>query len=164
MLERGPLNTGGFPKPSIKHWVVTPIGENAKAVSRPGGTDVDAYQVKNHAIQDICNKQQFGSGDRHYLGVQWTLWDGQLIITMLITVTVLHETLRIEVTGHALGPVNSLFTTKPEAPRSRSPSRSGSGRPARSSSRWSTPTRWYASRSARPSPGIRRCSTGSAAR
>ena len=116
MLERGPLNTGGFPAPSIKHWVVTPIGENAKAVARPGGTDVDAYTVKSHAIQDICNKQQFGSGDRHYLGCQWTLWDGQLVITMLITVTVLHETLRIEVTGHALGPVHSLFTTKPEAP------------------------------------------------
>ncbi|MGW7253174.1 hypothetical protein [Streptomyces sp. NPDC054834] len=116
MLERGPLNTGGFPKPSIRHWIVTPTGENAKAVSRPEGTDVDAYQVKSHAIQDICNKQQFGSGDRHYLGVQWTLWDGQLIITMLITVTVLHETLRIEVTGHALGPVHSLFTSKPEAP------------------------------------------------
>ncbi|MFB7086377.1 hypothetical protein [Streptomyces sp. NPDC056296] len=116
MLERGPLNTGGFTKPSIRHWVVTPIGENAKAVSRPEGTDVEAYQVKSHAIQDICNKQQFGAGDRHYLGVQWTLWDGQLVITMLITVTVLHETLRIEVTGHALGPVNPLFTTKPEAP------------------------------------------------
>ncbi|MGW3414687.1 hypothetical protein [Streptomyces sp. NPDC000888] len=116
MLERGPLNTGGFTKPTIKHWIVTPIGENAKAVSRPGGTDVDAYTIKTHAIQDICNKQQFGSGDRHYLGVQWTLWDGQLVITMLITVTVLHETLRIEVTGHALGPVNPLFTSKPEAP------------------------------------------------
>jgi hypothetical protein len=116
MLERGPLNTGGFPKPSIRHWIVTPIAEGAKAVSRPEGTDVEAYQVKSHAIQDICNKQQFGSGDRHYLGVQWTLWDGQLIITMLITVTVLHETLRIEVTGHALGPVNGLFTSKPEAP------------------------------------------------
>ncbi|MGW2636745.1 hypothetical protein [Streptomyces sp. NPDC001348] len=116
MLERGPLNTGGFPKASIRHWIVTPIGENATAVSRPEGTDVEAYQVKSHAIQDICNKQQFGSGDRHYLGVQWTLWDGQLIITMLITVTVLHETLRIEVTGHALGPVHSLFTSKPEAP------------------------------------------------
>ncbi|MGW6909588.1 MULTISPECIES: hypothetical protein [unclassified Streptomyces] len=116
MLERGPLNTGGFPKPSIRHWVVTPIAEGAKAVSRPEGTDVEAYQVKSHAIQDICNKQQFGSGDRHYLGVQWTLWDGQLIITMLITVTVLHETLRIEVTGHALGPVNGLFQEKPEAP------------------------------------------------
>ncbi|MFC9909404.1 hypothetical protein [Streptomyces sp. NPDC059862] len=115
MLERGPLNTGGFTKPSIRHWIVTPIGENAKEVSRPEGTDVDAYQVKSHAIQDICNKQQFGSGDRHYLGVQWTLWDGQLVITMLITVTVLYETLRIEVTGHALGPVHALFTSKPAA-------------------------------------------------
>ncbi|MBT3166603.1 hypothetical protein HTV80_26400 [Streptomyces sp. Vc74B-19] len=115
MLERGPLNTGGFPKPSIRHWIVTPVGENATAVSRPEGTDVEAYQVKQHAIQEICNKQQFGAGDRHYLGVQWTLWDGQLVITMLITVTVLHETLRIEVTGHALGPVHSLFTTKPAA-------------------------------------------------
>lgn len=116
MLERGPLNTGGFPKPSIKHWIVTPIGEKASAVSRPEGSDVEAFQVKPHAIQEICNKQQFGSGDRHYLGVQWTLWDGQLVITMLITVTVLHQTLRIEVTGHALGPVNPLFTAKPEAP------------------------------------------------
>ncbi|MBV2354460.1 hypothetical protein KUM39_08825 [Streptomyces sp. J2-1] len=116
LLERGPLNTGGFPRPSIKHWIVTPIGEGAKAVSRPEGTDVEAFQVKPHAVQEICNKQQFGSGDRHYLGVQWVLWDGQLILTMLITVTVLHETLRIEVTGHALGPVNSLFHAKPEAP------------------------------------------------
>ncbi|GAA3992976.1 hypothetical protein OG252_40685 [Streptomyces sp. NBC_01352] len=115
MLERNTLNTGGFPKASVRHWVVTPVGENAKAVSRPEGTDVDAYQIKTHAIQDICNKQQFGAGDRHYLGVQWTLWDGQLVITMMITVTVLHETLRIEVTGHALGPVHSLFTSKPEA-------------------------------------------------
>ncbi|MDQ0989839.1 hypothetical protein [Streptomyces sp. V3I7] len=115
MLERTPINTGGFPKPSITHWIVTPIGEKAKEVSRPSGTDVDAYTIKTHAIQDICNKQQFGSGDRHYLGVQWTLWDGQLVITMLITVTVLHDTLRIEVTGHALGPVHSLFTTKPAA-------------------------------------------------
>ncbi|HLL33987.1 MAG TPA: hypothetical protein VK545_08835 [Streptomyces sp.] len=116
MLERGPLNTGGFPAPSIRHWIVTPVGENAKAVARPEGTDVEAYQVKPHAIQEICNKQQFGAGDRHYLGVQWTLWDGQLVLTMLITVTVLHATLRIEVTGHALGPVNGLFTTKSEAP------------------------------------------------
>ncbi|TGB05656.1 hypothetical protein [Streptomyces sp. MZ04] len=114
MLERGPLHTGGFPAPSIKHWIVSPIGENAKAVARPGGTDVEAFQVRGHEIQRICNEQQFGSGDRHYLGVQFTLWDGQLVITMLITVTVLHETLRIEVTGHALGPVHSLFTSKPD--------------------------------------------------
>ncbi|MFE6161790.1 hypothetical protein ACFQ7F_23090 [Streptomyces sp. NPDC056486] len=114
LLERGPLHTGGFPTPSIKHWIVTPIGENAKAVARPSGTEVDAFQVRGHEIQRICNEQQFGGGDRHYLGCQFTLWDGQLVITMLITVTVLHETLRIEVTGHALGPVHSLFTSKPD--------------------------------------------------
>ncbi|MEV1069342.1 hypothetical protein [Streptomyces sp. NPDC050263] len=116
VLNRQSLKTGGFPPPTVRHWIVTPVGENAKAVSRPEGTNVEAYQVKPRAIEDICNNQQFGGGDRHYLGVQWPLWDGQLIITMLITVTVLHETLRIEVTGHALGPVNGLFTTKSEAP------------------------------------------------
>ncbi|MEU9059340.1 hypothetical protein AB0D13_10805 [Streptomyces sp. NPDC048430] len=115
MLERGPLNTGGFPTPSVKHWIVSPVGENADSVSRPEGEDVATFQIKPHEIQRICNHQQFGSGNRHYLGVQFTLWDGQLVITMLITVTVLHETLRIEVTGHALGPVHGLFLTKPEA-------------------------------------------------
>ncbi|MFF5898765.1 hypothetical protein ACFY8O_22990 [Streptomyces argenteolus] len=116
LLERGPLNTGGFPTPSVKHWIVSPVGENADSVSRPQGEDVATFQVKPHEIQRICNHQQFGSGDRHYLGVQFTLWEGQLVITMLISVTVLHETLRIEVTGHALGPVHGLFLTKPEAP------------------------------------------------
>ncbi|MFF2008886.1 hypothetical protein ACFVWY_07410 [Streptomyces sp. NPDC058195] len=116
MLERGPLNTGGFPTPSVTHWIVSPVGENADSVSRPAGEDVATFQVKPHEIQRICNHQQFGGGDRHYLGVQFVLWDGQLIITMMITVTVLHETLRIEVAGHALGPVHSLFTSKPSAP------------------------------------------------
>ncbi|MET9660934.1 hypothetical protein [Streptomyces sp. NPDC006510] len=115
VLERGPLNTGGFPTPSVTHWIVSPVGENADSVSRPDGEDVATFQVKPHEIQRICNHQQFGSGDRHYLGVQFTLWEGQLVITMMITVTVLHETLRIEVTGHALGPVHSLFTSKPAA-------------------------------------------------
>ncbi|MHC0428668.1 hypothetical protein ACX6XY_00595 [Streptomyces sp. O3] len=114
LIERGPLHTGGFPAPSIRHWIVSPVGENAKEVARPGGTEVESFQIKGHEIQRICNEQQFGSGDRHYLGVQFTLWDGQLVITMLITVTVLHQTLRIEVTGHALGPVHPLFTTKPK--------------------------------------------------
>ncbi|MFP3990104.1 hypothetical protein U9R90_22050 [Streptomyces sp. E11-3] len=114
LIERGPLHTGGFPVPSIRHWIVSPVGEKATEVARPGGTEVESFQIKGHEIQRICNEQQFGSGDRHYLGVQFTLWDGQLVITMLITVTVLHQTLRIEVTGHALGPVHPLFTTKPK--------------------------------------------------
>ncbi|MGW4202280.1 hypothetical protein [Streptomyces sp. NPDC004726] len=122
LLERGPLNSGGFPTPSVKHWIVSPVGEGAAAVSRPEGQDVEAFQIKPHEIQRICNHQQFSGGNRHYLGVQFTLWDGQLIITMMITVTVLHETLRIEVTGHALGPVHGLFTTK-SAPKTKTVSK-----------------------------------------
>lgn len=118
MLERGPLHTGGFPTPSIRHWVVSPIPEGAKAVSRPEGQEIESFQVRDFEIQRICNEQQFGSGNRHYLGVQFVLWDGQLVLTLLITVTVLHHTLRIEVTGHALGPVHPLFTTKP-SPKSK---------------------------------------------
>nr|WP_323377668.1 hypothetical protein [Streptomyces smaragdinus] len=116
LLERKPVHTGGFPAPSIRHWVVSPVGEKAGEVSRPSGTETDGFSIKDFEVQRICNDQQFGSGNRHYLGVQFVLWDGQLIITLLVTVTVLHQTLRIEVTGHALGPVHPLFTSKPSAP------------------------------------------------
>ncbi|MGW7100592.1 hypothetical protein [Streptomyces sp. NPDC054838] len=111
-LERGPLHTGGFPPASIQHWIVTPIGEGATEVARPTGEDVDTFLVKPHEITRICNEQQFSAGNRHYLGIQYPLWDGQLVITMLVTVTVLYKTLRVDVTAHALGPVHGLFTTK----------------------------------------------------
>ncbi|MFJ6938231.1 hypothetical protein [Streptomyces sp. NPDC101132] len=111
-LDRGPLHTGGFPAPSVKHWIVSPVGEGAKEVTRPSGEGADSFQITGQEITRICNEQQFGSGNRHYLGVQFTLWDGQLVLTMLVTVTVLYQTLRVEVTGHALGPVHGLFTTK----------------------------------------------------
>jgi hypothetical protein len=114
LLERGSLKTG-FPKPTVKHWIVSPVGEGADEVTRPEGDDIVHYQVKPHEIQRICNDQQFGAGNRHYLGVQFTLWDGNLVLTMMVTVTSLLHTLRIEVTGHALGPVHGLFTTKPKA-------------------------------------------------
>ncbi|CAM5326308.1 hypothetical protein SVIOM342S_07655 [Streptomyces violaceorubidus] len=164
MLERGPLQHGRLHQLMVRHWIVTPIGENADAVSRPEGTDVEAYQVKQHAVQEICDKQQFGAGDRHYLGVQWTLWHGELVITMLITVTVLHETLRIEVTGHALGPVYSLFTSKPAAKEKAVQksvkfweTRDGQAPAGRLATRWSGWPR------GRRSPGTRCCCTGWAA-
>lgn len=117
VLHRQRLKTGGFPEPQVRHWIVTHVGEGAKEVTRPEGTDVEAYQVKPRAVEDICNANQFDGGDRHYLGVQWPhLYNGDLVLTMMVTVTVLKETLRIEVTGHALGPVNGLFGSKPEAP------------------------------------------------
>ncbi|WP_030727200.1 hypothetical protein [Streptomyces sp. NRRL F-2890] len=115
MLERGPLHTGGFPTPSIKHWVVRHIGEGAGAISRPMGDTADSFGIDNLEVQRICNEQQFDSGDRHYLGVQFVLWDGELVLTMMITVTVLHHTLRIEVTGHALGPIHGFFRKGPDS-------------------------------------------------
>lgn len=103
-LERGPLHTGGFPPAAIQHWIVTPIGEGAAEVARPTGENVDAFLIKPHEITRICNEQQFSAGNRHYLGIQYPLWDGQLVINMLVTVTVLYKTLRVDVTAHALGP------------------------------------------------------------
>ncbi|UCM86832.1 hypothetical protein [Streptomyces marincola] len=116
MLERGPLHTGGFSPPSITHWVVRHVGEGASAVSRPEGPNAEGYSFSNLEVQRICNEQQFGSGDRHYLGVQFVLWDGELVVTMMITVTVLHHTLRIEVTAHALGPIHGFFRKGPDTP------------------------------------------------
>lgn len=113
MLERGPLHTGGFPKAAIRHWVVVPVGENADKIARPTGSEVEAFTVKDFEIQRICNEQQFGKGNRHYLGVQFVLWDGHLVLTLMVTVTVLAHTLRVEVTGYALGPVDGLFTSGP---------------------------------------------------
>lgn len=123
LLERQPIHTGGFPTPSIRNWIVSPIGEKAKEVKRPEGQEVEGFRIKDFEIQRICNEQQFGSGNRHYLGVQFVLWDGQLVLTLLITVTVLHHTLRIEVTGHALGPVHPMFFSKP-SPRTKEVSKS----------------------------------------
>jgi hypothetical protein len=123
MLERGPLHTGGFPRASIRHWVVVPISEGTAKIVRPTGTDVDAFSVKDFEIQRICNNQQFGKGNRHYLGIQFTLWDGNLVITLMVTVTVLAHTLRVEVTGHALGPVDGLFSSGP-SPKEKTVSKS----------------------------------------
>lgn len=114
-LDRGPLNSGGFPSPSVKDWVVVHVGEGADSISRPSGAEVDGYSIKDFEVQRICNENQFDKGNRHYLGVQFVLWDGQLVLNLLTTVTVLHSTLRVEVTAHTLGPVAGAFGGKPSA-------------------------------------------------
>ncbi|KAB8162579.1 hypothetical protein FH609_022710 [Streptomyces sp. 3MP-14] len=114
LLERGPLHTGGFTAPTITHWVVRHVGEGAGEVARPEGPNADGFRFSNIEVQRICNEQQYSAGDRHYLGVQFVLWDGELVITMMITVTVLHHTLRIEVSGYALGPLHGFFGEKPK--------------------------------------------------
>ena len=121
-----------------------PIGEGAKEVSRPerhGRRGLPDQGPRDTATSATSSSSAAATGTTW--ACSSTLWDGQLVITMLITVTVLHETLRIEVTGHALGPVHSLFTSKPaakdEGGRTR---RVRFWETRRSSCRWSTPTRW----------------------
>jgi hypothetical protein len=92
------------------------VGEGAGEVSRPDGQGADGFRFGTSEVQRICNEQQYDSGDRHYVGVQFVLWDGELVVTMMISVTVLHHTLRIEVTGHALGPVHGWFRKGPSTP------------------------------------------------
>jgi hypothetical protein len=115
MLERTPLHTGGFTKPSIRHWVVVPTGSGATSITRPSGAEVDGYSVRDFEVQRICNEQQFGKGSRHYLGIQFVLYDGNLVITFMVNVSVLASTLRAEVSGYALGPIDGLFTSGPPA-------------------------------------------------
>lgn len=113
LLERTPLHTGGFPRPSIVHWIVRDIGPGATEVSRPSGEGADGFSVGSVDVQRICNEQQYDSDERHYLGVQFVLRGGSLVVTVMITVTVLHYTLRIEVTGYSLGPLHGFFYEGP---------------------------------------------------
>lgn len=115
-LGRSAVAEGGIPGVRVDHWVLLPIGEGADEIARPSGPDMDGHRMRQVAVADLANKQTFGEGPRHYLGAQFVLWNGQLIVTLMANVSVLHDTLRIEVTGHALGPLPALFGTKAKPP------------------------------------------------
>jgi hypothetical protein len=116
LLTRSPLAEGGIPSVQVEHWIISAIGEGADEISRPVGPDMDGTRMRAHAVQNIANRQIFGNGPRHYLGTQFVLWEGQLVVTLNTTVTALGPSLRVEVTGHALGPLPALFTKKPKPP------------------------------------------------
>jgi len=123
-LKRDVIPNSGIPHPIVRHWVVFPVGEGADELSRPTGPEMDGPRMRDVNVQEICNNQTFGRGPRHYLGVQFVLWEGQSVITLMVTVTALHRTLRIEVTGHALGPIDGVFSGGPKA-RTRSVAKRG---------------------------------------
>ncbi|MFD8592966.1 hypothetical protein ACFV1B_26045 [Streptomyces sp. NPDC059637] len=114
-LDRGPLHTGGFPKPDVRHWVVVPVGEGADKIERPTGSETEAYSVKPFEVQRICNEQHFDNGPRHYLGVQFVLYDGKLVNNLLVNISVLYNTLRVEISAYSLGPVSGKLTGGPSA-------------------------------------------------
>ncbi|MFF4648761.1 hypothetical protein [Streptomyces sp. NPDC001380] len=113
-LERSEVAAGGMPAPRLEQWAVRPVGEGADEIARPGDVEtMDGQRMRDFAVQNLCNAQKFGAEPRHYQGTHFVLWKGQLVVSLMLTVTVLHDYLRVEVTGHALGPIAGLFTTKP---------------------------------------------------
>jgi hypothetical protein len=132
-LKQSEISGGGMPNAQVRQWVMMAIGEGAGAISRPTGADtMDGERMRDFAVQNICNGQKFGAQPRHYLSTQFVLWEGQLVVTLLTTATVLQNYLRIEVTGYVLGPVVGLFTSGP------SPKEISFTRPGRP---WKTETR-----------------------
>ncbi|GAA1238276.1 hypothetical protein GCM10009665_30580 [Kitasatospora nipponensis] len=114
-LSRSDVGNGAVPHSSVEQWVILEVGAGADEIGRPEGPEMDGARMRSHAVVDIANRQEFGAdGPRHYLGTQFVLNKGKLIVSVLVTVTVLSNTLRVSVNGHTLGPVNGVFTDKPK--------------------------------------------------
>ncbi|MEY9948661.1 hypothetical protein [Kitasatospora sp. GAS1066B] len=115
-LGRSGVGNGAVPHSSVEQWVIMEVGAGADEIGRPGGPDMDGPRMRDHAVVSVANRQGFGlDGPRHYLGTQFVLNKGRLIVSVLVTVTVLSNTLRVSVNGHTLGPVPGLFHDKPKA-------------------------------------------------
>ena len=112
-MPRNTMGANGMPHMSVHHWAIQAIGEKDDEIGRPSGADtMDGPKMRGPAIAEMANRQIVGNQPRHYLGAQFVLWEGQLVVNLLINVTLMAETLRIEITGHALGPMAAMFGKK----------------------------------------------------
>ncbi|PYC76338.1 hypothetical protein C7C46_22970 [Streptomyces tateyamensis] len=114
-LSRSEVGNGAVPGSSVEQWVIMEVGAGADEIGRPDGPDMDGQRMRDHAVVNLANRQGFGQdGPRHYLGTQFVLNKGRLVVSVLVTVTVLSNTLRVSVNGHTLGPINGIFHDKPK--------------------------------------------------
>jgi hypothetical protein len=113
-LTQSEISGGGMPRAAVQQWVVVDIPEGADEIGRPAGPEMDGFRMRDHGIQAIANRHVLGTDTRHRLATQLVLHKGQLVSTLLISVTVLSHTLRVSVAGYALGPLNPLFGAKPK--------------------------------------------------
>jgi hypothetical protein len=115
-LGRSHVANGAVSGASVEQWVIQAIGAGADEISRPGGPDMDGPRMRDHAVVSIANQQDFGKGGlRHYLGTRFVTNNGQLIVSVTVTVTVLANTLRVSVAGYTLPPLKGPFGDKPKA-------------------------------------------------
>ncbi|MEV8100405.1 hypothetical protein [Kitasatospora sp. NPDC085879] len=105
---------GEMPHVSVAHWVVQDIPEAADEIGRPSTPEMDGYRMRDFGIQQIANRQTIGTDTDNNVAAQLVLHNGQVVATVTVKVTVLGRNLRVSVYGHALGPLNGLFTTKPK--------------------------------------------------
>ncbi|MEV4558047.1 hypothetical protein AB0K51_13795 [Kitasatospora sp. NPDC049285] len=115
-LSGSEVPNGGMPKPQIYQWVLKDISEGADEIERPSGADMDGDRMRDFAVQEIANKQTFGTDTRHRVALQYVTHKGQLVTTMLVEIVVLSHNLQVHVTAHALGPIAGYFGAKPKVP------------------------------------------------
>ncbi|AUG76003.1 hypothetical protein CFP65_1088 [Kitasatospora sp. MMS16-BH015] len=113
-LSRSEVAGGAMPHVAVQHWVVVDIPEGADEIGRPSNADMDGFRMRDFGIQQIANRQTLGTDTRHRLSTQLVLHNGQLVSTLLIGVTVMSNTLRVSVSGYALGPLAGFFSAKPK--------------------------------------------------
>jgi hypothetical protein len=113
LMSRTTMADNGIPHLTVDHWVVDSIGEGADEIARAFGADrMDGHRMRASAVTELANRQSIGHAPRHNLGAQMVLWEGKLVVTLLVNVTLLHHTLRVEVAGHAIGPMAAMFDKK----------------------------------------------------
>ncbi|GAA5017835.1 hypothetical protein [Kitasatospora paranensis] len=105
---------GTMPHVSVQHWVVQDLPEGADEIGRPGTPEMDGYRMRDFGIQQIANRQTIGTDTDAYVAAQLVLHNGQVVATVMVKITILGRNLRVSAYGHALGPLNGLFTAKPK--------------------------------------------------
>ncbi|WP_431682037.1 hypothetical protein [Kitasatospora sp. KL5] len=105
---------GTMPHVAVHHWVVQDIPEGADEIARPSTPEMDGYRMRDFGIQQIANRQTIGTDTDSSVVAQLVMHNGQVVATVMVKITVLGRNLRVSVYGHALGPLNGLFTTKPK--------------------------------------------------
>ncbi|WP_051813528.1 hypothetical protein [Kitasatospora sp. MBT63] len=113
-LATSEIPNGAMPRPAVHQWVVQDIPEGADEIGRPGGSEMDGFRMRDFAVGEVANRQTYGTDLRHRIAVQFVLHKGQLVATLLVDISVLHNNLRVSVAGHALGPIAGYFTGKPK--------------------------------------------------
>ncbi|GJF27548.1 hypothetical protein KNE206_02480 [Kitasatospora sp. NE20-6] len=105
---------GTMPHVSVHHWVVQDLPEGADEIGRPGTPEMDGYRMRDFGIQQIANRQTIGTDTDALVAAQLVLHNGQVVATVTVKITILGRNLRVSAYGHALGPINGLFTGKPK--------------------------------------------------